>query len=373
VSFLFKGKNLTAWSREVQGSSAKTDLEEDLMVVTILELVLSLAAILGAPIFFVNSVEILGERLNLGSGAVGSILAAVGTALPETMIPVVAIIAAVLSGGSAGEAASEIGIGAILGAPFLLATLAMFVVGISILGFRSRRENGTELVINKRVAGRDIGFFIVCFAIAAGAGVVALPMYVKVIVAILLVSAYAVYVWRTIVAGGESEVEEPGDLTFWPESWWGQAPTWAVVGQLLVSLAVMVAGARFFIQAVEHVSSSLGVPAGLISLVLAPLATELPEKFNSVIWLKDHKDTMAFGNITGAMVFQSTLPVTLGLLLTRWELGFINTFSVILALVGGVGLLVLLLRKGPIQAWYLLGGGVLYAVFLAVAGYTLVS
>jgi cation:H+ antiporter len=116
---------------------------------TLLELVLSLVAILGAAIFFTNAVEMLGERLNLGHGAVGSILAAVGTALPETMIPAVALIGAALTGGSAGEVAGEIGIGAILGAPFLLATLAMFVVGVSALSFRHRRENGAELVIKK--------------------------------------------------------------------------------------------------------------------------------------------------------------------------------------------------------------------------------
>src|SRR5919199_751945 len=241
------------------------------------ELVFSLAAILGAAVFFTNAVEMLGERLNLGSGAVGSILAAVGTALPETMIPVVA-----------------------------------------------------------------------------------------------LVGAYAVYVWWTIMGGGESVGEAPDDLTLWPESSWGQAPTWAVAGQLLASLAVLVGGAPLFLEAVEHLSSAVGVPAGLISLVLAPLATELPEKFNSVIWLRDDKDTLAFGNINGAMVFQSTLPVSLGLLFTRWELGFLNVFSVILTLVAGAGLFVLLLRKGPIKAWYLLGGGVLYLVFLAAVVYDFV-
>jgi cation:H+ antiporter len=201
---------------------------------------------------------------------------------------------------------------------------------------------------------------------------VALPTYVRVVAAILLVGAYAGYVWRTIVGGGESVGETPDDLTLWSESSWGQAPTWAVVRQLVASLAVMVAGAHYFVQAVEHISSSLGVPAGLISLVLAPLATELPEKFNSVIWLREDKDTLAFGNISGAMVFQSTLPVTLGLLFTQWQLGFINTFSVILSLLSGVGLFILLLRRGPIRAWYLLGGGVLYAVFVAVAAYQLV-
>ncbi len=340
-------------------------------LVTVLQLVLSLVAILGAAALFTNAVEMLGERMNLGQGAVGSILAAVGTALPETMIPVVALIGAVLAGESTGAAASEIGIGAILGAPFLLATLAMFIIGVAALGFGRRRENGTELVIEKRTTRRDVIYFLVAFAVAAGAGIVALPTWVKVLVAILLVATYAFYVWRTIMAGGEVMGETPDNLTLWPESRWGRAPTWAVAAQLLGTLVVMGLGAHIFVRGVESASDSLGIPAGLISLVLAPLATELPEKFNSVIWLKDDKDTLAFGNITGAMVFQSTLPVSLGLLFTPWELGFINAFSAGLALASGGVLLGFLLRKGPIKAYYLLGAGTLYIVFLAVAIYQL--
>jgi cation:H+ antiporter len=340
-------------------------------LVTVLQLVLSLAAILGAAVLFTNAVEMLGDRLNLGQGAIGSILAAVGTALPETMIPVVALIGVALAGESAGAAASEIGIGAILGAPFLLATLAMFMIGAAALGFRSRRENGAELVIEKRVTRRDVLYFLIAFAVAAGAGIVALPTWVKIVVAILLVGTYIFYVYRTIVAGGEGLEETPDDLTLWPESRWGRAPTWAVAAQLLGTLVVMGAGAHIFVRGVESASESLGIPAGLISLVLAPLATELPEKFNSVIWMRVDKDTLAFGNITGAMVFQSTLPVSLGLLFTRWELGFINAFSAALALASGVVLLGFLLRKGPIKAYYLLGAGSLYIVFLAVAVYQL--
>ncbi len=73
--------------------------------------------------------------------------------------------------------------------------------------------------------------------------------------------------------------------------------------QLLGTIAVMAVGAHFFVDAVEHGSKVVGIPAGIIALILAPLATELPEKFNSVIWLRDNKDTLAVGNITGAMVF----------------------------------------------------------------------
>jgi cation:H+ antiporter len=317
---------------------------------TIIELVVSLVAILGAAALFTNAVEMLGERLNLGSGAVGSVLAAVGTALPETMIPVVALIGAALAGGSAAEAASEIGIGAILGAPFLLATLAMFVVGLAALGFRGRRQNGTDIVIEKRTTRRDMVYFLVLFAVAAGVGIVTLPTYVKVLVGIVLIVAYAFYVWRTIVAGGEQLEDVPNDLTIWPESSWGRAPTWAVVVQLLATLLVMGAGAHFFVEGVESASEALSIPAGLISLVLAPLAT-------------------ALGNITGAMVFQSTLPVALGLLFTRWELDFISALSAVLALVSGLVFLGFLLRKAPIKAYYLLGAGTLYAGFVAVAIY----
>jgi cation:H+ antiporter len=334
-------------------------------------LVISLAAILGAAALFTNAVEMLGERMNLSQGAVGSVLAAVGTALPETMIPVVALIGAALEGGSAAEAASEIGIGAILGAPFLLATLAMFIVGVAALVFRGRRNNGGDIVIDKSTTRRDVVFFLVFFTLAAGAGIVALPTYVKVMVAIVLVAAYAIYVWRTIVAGGEAMGETPDDLSLWRESSWGRAPTWAVAAQLLGTLVVMGVGAHFFVGGVEHASDSLGIPAGLISLVLAPLATEMPEKFNSIIWLRDDKDTLALGNITGAMVFQSTLPVSLGLLFTRWELDFISALAAGMALASGVVLFLFLLRKAPLKAWQMLGAGSLYVIFLGAAVYQL--
>lgn len=331
---------------------------------TIIELVLSLAAILLAAVLFVNAVEIFGDRMQLGQGAVGSILAAVGTALPETMIPVVAIVGALITGAGA-SAASDIGVGAILGAPFLLATLAMFVVGASALFYRGRRDSGSEVVIDRRVAHRDMGFFFVFFALAAGAGIVALPFLVKILVALVLLGAYALYVRWTLQHGGEDLQEVPQKLRLWPGG--GAAPTWAVVAQLVGSLVVMAAGAHFFVVGAEHVSTALGIPAILISLILAPLATELPEKFNSVIWLRDNKDTLAFGNITGAMVFQSTIPVTLGLMFTPWQLTGLSVLSVVLALVSGGLVWLLLGLKRPIRGGYLLGGGIFYLIFVVAA------
>jgi cation:H+ antiporter len=338
---------------------------------SIIELIVALAAILGAAALFTNAVEIMGERLNLGHGAVGSLLAAVGTALPETMIPIVAILGAVIVGTGA-AAAGEIGVGAILGAPFLLATLAFFLVGLSAIIYKDRRKSGDEVIANREVTIPDLAFFLVCYTLAAGAGVVRLPLIVKAILAILLLLAYAYYVIRTIRKGGSAdEGEAPEQLTLWPFS--SIAPTWAVATQLVGTVIVMGFGAHFFVDAVGHMSLAIGIPAGLISLVLAPLATELPEKFNSIIWMRDNKDTLALGNITGAMVFQSTIPVSIGMLFTPWELGFLSAFSAVLALGSGVVFIGFLLRRRALRGFVMLGAGSLYVVFLAAAVVAVVS
>jgi cation:H+ antiporter len=332
--------------------------------VTIIELILSLAAILGAAVLFTNAVEIMGDRLNLGAGAVGSVLAAVGTALPETMIPVVAILGALLVG-SGGAAAGQIGIGAILGAPFLLATLALFIVGSAALSYKSRRETGSEITADRNTAIPDLVFFLPCLTLAAAAGIVSLPLVLKILLAMILLAAYVFYVVRTVKKGGEAEGDVPARLTLWPYR--SQGPTWAVAVQLIGMIAVMGFGAHLFVGAVEHLSKSVGIPAGLIALVLAPLATELPEKFNSVVWLRDNKDTLAIGNITGAMVFQSTIPVSIGVLFTPWQLDFLSAFAAILAIASSIVFLGFLLRKAPLRAFYMLGAGSLYIVFVVTA------
>jgi cation:H+ antiporter len=349
-----------------------------------LEFGFSLVVILGAAVLFTNAVEILGGRLKLGQGAVGSVLAAVGTALPETMIPVVAILAAVFSG-EGGEMAGEIGIGAILGAPFLLATLAMFVTGAAAVAYRKRREQGMEIrcraasvgeefpwcktpgkdvVVDQKTIARDIGFFLIFFAVAAAAGIVELPLFMRIGLAALLFVAYAYYVRRTLYSGGALE-DVPEGLTLW--RFRSPPPTWAVAAQALLALALIVVGAEVFVEAVEHTAETIGLPAGLVALILAPLATELPEKLNSVLWVREGKDTLALGNITGAMVFQSTVPVIFGVLFTSWQLGPLNLFSAALALVSG-GLIYLTLRRNAaFHSWHLMAGGVFYLAFLVAA------
>ena len=329
-------------------------------LITTLEFVAALVGILLGAAFFTNAIEILGGRLGMRQGAVGSLLAAVGTALPESMIAIVAILEPIISGDTSGDGA-VIGIGAILGAPFMLATLAMFVVGVSAVVFRDRRGQGKGLRIDPATIGRDIGFFLIFFAVAAGVGLVELPIFLKVIVAVVLASGYGIYVRRTL-SSGEHLDEVPERLLILPRN--QNPPFVAVLLQTLGSLGVILAGAHFFVDAVEHAAEGFGLPAGLIALVLAPLATELPEKFNSIFWVRDGKDTLALGNVTGAMMFQSTIPVAFGILFTPWDLQPLDLFAVVLGLASGGLIFFTLRRTGTLRAGGLMLGGLFYVAFV---------
>lgn len=333
------------------------------MVWTIVEFVLALVAILVGAAFFTNAVEILGARLGLQQGAVGSLLAAVGTALPESMIAVVAILEPVVMGGETASGA-EIGVGAILGAPFMLATLALFVVGVSALVYRRRRTRGRTLLVDEETIARDVGFFLIFFTLAAVVGLVSLPFAVKLVVAVALVAGYVWYARLTLGSGGHLE-EVPERLLALPRT--REPSAFAAALQVAASLGVIVAGAHFFVDAVKHVAEGLGLPAGLIALILAPLATELPEKFNSIFWIRDGKDTLALGNMTGAMIFQSTIPVTFGVLFTSWELDPLSLFAAVLALVSGGLIYYLIRRPSTLRAEHLMVGGVFYLAFVVAA------
>ncbi|MFY0084665.1 sodium:calcium antiporter, partial [Acinetobacter baumannii] len=77
--------------------------------------------------YFVNGIEWFGKRLNLGATAVGSVLAAFGTALPESAVTFMAVVF-----GNTPEQ-KDLGVGAAMGGPLVLATLGYAVVGLVLI------------------------------------------------------------------------------------------------------------------------------------------------------------------------------------------------------------------------------------------------
>lgn len=319
-------------------------------------ILVSIAVILASCELFVNAIEWLGHKLGLGEGAVGSILAAVGTAMPETMIPLVAII---LVGG---EAATEIGIGAILGAPFLLGTAAFAVTGTAIFIFSARGRRTTKMRVNERILGRDMSYFLVVYCVAIIAAFIP-SRPIKALIAVVLLSLYGLYFYRTWREGREAETgEDLAPLHFYR---WGEHPHLSlVVAQLVLALGGIIGGARIFVAGVEHLAVLMGVSPLVLSLIIAPLATELPEKFNSVIWVSRWKDTLAMGNITGAMVFQSCIPVAVGLLLTPWVLDTPALVSATIAILSTATVYGTMRWRGILSPHLLALGGIFYLGFI---------
>lgn len=323
-----------------------------------------LLVILVAAEIFTNSLEHLGQKLAISEGVTGSLFAAVGTAMPETMVPLLAIL-----GGSAHAAVNqEIGVGAILGAPLMLATLSTCLMGLSV--WRARGSSG-HIRPEKGGFVRDVQFFLFAYGLSA------LAMFIpqqgtgallRAALCLVLVLTYLMYVLVTLRASSHLVEQGHGTEAGSPMllSRLGLPVNWVTIFlQLVLALALLVGGAEGFISGVEGASQMLGISPLLLSLMVIPIATELPEKINSILWIRKGKDTLAFGNITGAMVFQGTLLPAIGIALTPWTPRHEVFVSLLLTLVAAAWLRWCATRG--IRVWHLTINGALYALYLTVS------
>lgn len=336
------------------------------MPVLLVELILTLVVILIAAELFTNALEHLGERLRISDGVTGSLLAAVGTAMPETMIPLLAILGSARHEPEGRAIDEEIGVGAILGAPLMLSTLSTFLMTASVLGQRGLRG---RVAPEHTGFARDLNYFVVAFVLAAVA------MYVphenraaRATLGLGLIAVYLAYVCMTVRASGklveDGHGTEAGNALHLGRL---RLPVglWSILIQLALGAALLIGGAEGFIHSVRGVSAQIGVSPLLLSLLIVPIATELPEKVNSILWIRRGKDTLAFGNITGAMVFQGTLLPAIGILLTPWEPRLEVLTGVLVTLAAALWMR-LFARPRGLPVWALLANGGLYAAYLSI-------
>jgi len=330
------------------------------MGIDILMLALSLLLILFACEIFVNAVEWFGKRLNLHQGIVGSILAAIGTALPETIVPIIAILF------STGPRAHHVGIGAIAGAPFMLGTLAFFLNGCAVLVFSRMKKRAVEMNANTGAFRKDLEFFFVIYGTAIATTFVRSIAPLRIAVAVALVSSYGIYLKKTIQSDVDM-IDEPHELYFARFIRLPNNLTW-IIAQLALGLALIIAGAHFFVEYVQTTSAAMGVSPLILSILITPIATELPEKFNSIIWIRKNKDTLAMGNISGAMVFQSCFPVAFGIIATDWNLAAehgIPLVSAACTLASCAVIYFWLRTRRRMNPYVLMTGGLFYLVAIA--------
>ncbi|MBZ0189298.1 MAG: sodium:calcium antiporter, partial [Candidatus Obscuribacterales bacterium] len=321
-------------------------------------LFVALIIIVASAELFTNGIEWLGQRLELSEGVVGSVLAAVGTALPETLIPIVAVC---FFGGQHG---AEVGIGAIAGAPFMLSTLTLGLCGLSAFYFARAGRRPKELKLNTDVLGRDLRFFMLAYFLALAVSFTPSDPILRYVLAFLIFLIYPVYLYKTFSSQGEMG-EEPGPLYLTKIVRLDSRKLRLIIPQVVIALAGIVGGAYIFVEFIQKIALDIGFPPLVLSLIVSPIATELPEKINSVLWARNGKDTLALGNVTGALVFQSCIPVAFGIGFTKWNLDLGTLLTGVVAISSAL-VWFLFLRKKKLTSSLLMFGAIVYVIAVAM-------
>jgi cation:H+ antiporter len=332
------------------------------MVITILLFFASAALIYFACEYFVNGVEWVGHRLELGATAVGTVLAAFGTALPESAVTFMAVVF------GATPAQKDIGVGAAMGGPLVLSTIAYAVVGLALMRLRQRQAAGRDdpcIKADQQRLARDQGWFMAIFVFKVALGLLAFAW--KPWLGILFLGAYALYVKRELSADevcSEADVLEPLKLRprdAQPSMGWACAQTG-------LALAVIAVASRIFVTQIEILGEMMGASPHIAALLLAPVATELPEIMNAIIWVRQGKERLALANISGAMMIQATIPSALGIFLTPWMLDGTLVAAGLFTMMS-IGVLWLRFRREAMSLGTLSAVGGLYALFAGYVGW----
>ncbi|MFZ3015102.1 MAG: hypothetical protein WA045_15475 [Nitrospira sp.] len=318
----------------------------------VLLFLVSVAVTLGGCALFTNAIEWFGKRRGISEGAVGSVFAAIGTTLPETSIPIIAI----FFGDSPEEA--EVGLGAILGAPFMLSTLVLPILAVLLLLYARAGKRTARFQLNYHEVLTDLTFFMIGYFIALGCAFVPSKL-IHLIAAGVLICLYIYYMKLKFAPAGEEE--GGGELEPLIFDKHAATPSYAMIGfQSFLGLGGLILGAHLFVMAAESMAGLFAMSPLILALLIAPLATELPEMSNSFLWLYRKKDRLAVANVTGAMVFQGTFPVALGLIGTEWVIASSALTTMILAVLAVGFCLLQILIGGRWRPWLLAAGAMFY-------------
>lgn len=324
-------------------------------MLTILIMIISALLIYFSCEFFVNGVEWVGKAFNISQSAVGSILAAFGTALPESIVTFIAVVFGTNS------KQKDIGVGAALGGPLVLSTIAYAIIGITIFIFSNKRKSGEHIKYDNKKLARDQEWFMCIFVFKIALGLVAFT--IKPWLGILFLAAYGVYFYKGMNVKNPEVAQKLEPLKITPNN--KEPKKLFILIQTIGALVVIFIGSQMFVNKLDILSNSLGIAPHMVSLLLSPVATELPEILNAVIWVKQGKESLALSNISGSMMIQATVPSALGIMFTPWLFDKYLIISAVITFIAIFSLWVTL-RKKHLSDKRLACNILLYVLFVIV-------
>jgi cation:H+ antiporter len=276
----------------------------------LVELIASFVLVALAADAVTNAVEWIDARTGLTSSASGAIVAALGSSLPETIVAFIALV--VLRD----PRSQAIGIGAVIGAPVMLGTVVLSLMGVLAL-VRARRGGRAKLEIPVPPMVFGATLFIATFALALAASFVS-SRSIHIAAAIAVLLSYAGYLFYHLrVVEPEAETAPPR-LRIAPRL--AEPPMRFIAAQLVIALAMSALASRWLVASLSGVAALLAIAPFVMSLVLSPIATEVPEAMSVTLWLRRGEDTLALNNVIGAMMFQTSIACAIAILATPWVL-----------------------------------------------------
>jgi cation:H+ antiporter len=329
------------------------------MIELILLLLLSVLVVFISSLLFVNSIDFLGGRYNVGGSFTGAILSPLFTSFPELIVLLVAIF------GFGGPHGATIGVGTIFGEPFMVSSLSYGLVGILVLiGFFLKRREHKFLEVSKTLAIPFL-FVTILFPLALVPSLIS-AYYVRYLFGIIFLFSYVGYVAimyrrRSLEPIENAEVPYLSRILPFKEA--------GGFIQLGVSVVILYFAARQMVGLVYQLATGLGISLMGLAIIVIPAATAIPETSSALIWGFRGKDTMSMSSLVGEKVLYTTLFPGLALLLIPWVLDVHAYLSVLgTSLVSLLMLFFISKKKIP---WYGLTFGLIFFIAYAVVTFGL--
>ena len=232
--------------------------------------IISLAALLKASGWFVDTAEQVGLSLGIPPFIIGVTIIAFGTSLPELASSIAAVLA--------GE--SEIVVGNVVGSNI---TNILLIIGLVAIVSQ-------KVVLEFRVMDAEIPLLI------GSALLLWFTLYdqqLSWMEVALLLTAMAVFIVSSVQGNGRSPKEERTKVS------------WKSYVVLLISIALVSLGANYTIFAIQKASSLIGIGSEILALTVISLGTSLPEVVVSITAARKNKVGMAVGNVLGSNIFNT--------------------------------------------------------------------
>ena len=255
------------------------------------------------------TIEEIGKRGKFSESFTGAVISPIFTAMPEL---VVIILALVLIGKESG---SEIAAGTIIGEPFMVSAIGFPIVAIALLVARRKKKiEIADPILSKMLIFMGLVFPIMLIPRFFGF------LVVKILIAVLLVLLY--FVFLRFIKGNRILEEEAASIRIQNRA--------LLVLVLLAGVGLLLGGSSLLVQGIDNLSVQTGVNRELITILIVPIGTIVPETMNALIWATRSKTNLAIGAVAGEEMYFATFFPALGILASQWVITFDGILAIVL-------------------------------------------